>query len=89
MPPCLDVYCGCQTAVLISSAPSLTTTSIDHYVVIDDPGDERLSAFVRTYLAATPDERDAAALAELRRATMTLAFRSTSTHVATTGPSSR
>lgn len=62
MPPCLDVYVrlpGCSAAVL--------QTFIDRYVDVQNPGDNRLAAFTRTYITGGPEPGDADALAELRR----------------------
>ncbi|GAA4574024.1 hypothetical protein GCM10023176_40230 [Micromonospora coerulea] len=46
-------------------APEVFQLFIDRYVNTDDPGDERLSAFTRTYLTGTPTDADASALADL------------------------
>ncbi|MCW3818367.1 hypothetical protein ONA91_28345 [Micromonospora sp. DR5-3] len=39
---------------------------IDRYVNTDGPGDQRLSAFTRTYITGTPTDADASTLADLR-----------------------
>jgi hypothetical protein len=63
VPPCFDVY------VLVRSddRPSVLSRFIDKYVDTQDPGDPRLSAFVRTFVAQQPEPGDDDALVELRR----------------------
>ncbi|HYN95623.1 MAG TPA: hypothetical protein VES42_17385 [Pilimelia sp.] len=46
-------------------APEVLQAFIDRYVDAEDPGEERLAAFTRTYIDAAPADTDAAALAEL------------------------
>ncbi|MEU8296268.1 hypothetical protein AB0C04_03135 [Micromonospora sp. NPDC048909] len=58
---CWDVYVW-----VAQPTPEVLQVFIDRYVDTDDPGDERLSAFTRTYVAGPPTEADAAALADLR-----------------------
>jgi hypothetical protein len=62
MPPCLDVYVwvpGCE--------PDVFRAFVDRYVAVDDPGDERLHPFLRTYVTGTPRSGDAEALRGLSR----------------------
>jgi hypothetical protein len=62
MPPCLDVYVWlprCDAGAL--------NDFIEHYVDCPNPGDDRLSAFMRAYITGTADADDRAAIAELRR----------------------
>lgn len=62
MPPCLDVYVwvpGCE--------PDVLRAFVDRYVDVDDPGDERLHPFMRTYIAGSPRGGDAEALRDLGR----------------------
>lgn len=60
MPPCIDVYVW-----LPAAEPEVLARFLGRFVDADDPGDERLSAFVRVYVEQTADEADRAALAEL------------------------
>ncbi|MDX3586231.1 MULTISPECIES: hypothetical protein [Streptomyces] len=62
MPPCLDVYVWVPQCT-----PSVFQAFIDRYVDAENPGDERLRAFMRTYVAGAPAEGDYRALAELGR----------------------
>lgn len=62
MPPCLDVYVWVP-----ERTPGAFQAFIDRYVDTENPGDERLRAFMRTYVAGAPDEGDDRALAELGR----------------------
>ncbi|MGI5170295.1 hypothetical protein ACQEU3_38670 [Spirillospora sp. CA-253888] len=66
---CWDVYVW-----IPRHTPELFQTFIDRYVDPDRPGDERLAAFVRTYITGTPSCDDAAALAELRSGDSGAAF---------------
>ncbi|MGR6318773.1 hypothetical protein Q2K19_32150 [Micromonospora soli] len=62
MPPCLDVYVwvpGCE--------PDVFRAFVDRYVDVDDPGDERLHSFMRTYITGSPHSGDAEALQDLDR----------------------
>ncbi|GAA2185536.1 hypothetical protein GCM10009848_15530 [Micromonospora lupini] len=71
---CWDVYVWVPQRF-----PEVFQVFIDHYVNTDDPGDERLSAFTRTYITGTPTDADASALADLRwsgREALTLYLRS-------------
>lgn len=61
MPPCLDVY------VWVSERNSeVLGRFIDSYVNVDDPGDERLHAFVRVHVLGIASDTDEKALDESR-----------------------
>ncbi|MGW1671321.1 hypothetical protein [Streptomyces sp. NPDC002324] len=62
MPPCLDVYVWVP-----QGTPEVFRAFIDRYVDTENPGDERLGAFMRTHVVGAPDEGDGRALAELGR----------------------
>lgn len=62
MPPCLDV-----PVWLPGCAPEAFRAFVDRYADVDDPGDERLHAFMRTYIAGSPRRGDAEALRDLGR----------------------
>jgi hypothetical protein len=63
MPPTFDVY------VWVDSADQVDALSlfIDRYVDVDQPGDPRFDAFVRTFVLQQPQPGDPAELADLRR----------------------
>ena len=63
MPPTFDVYVLVRT----DDRAAVLARFIDQYVDAEDPGDPRLPAFVRTFVADQPDPGDIDALAELSR----------------------
>ncbi|MFC7478809.1 hypothetical protein ACFQX7_00325 [Luedemannella flava] len=60
MPPNWDVYTW-----LSERDPAVLSAFIARYVNVAAPGDTRLEAFVRTYVAGTPDDGDLEALSDL------------------------
>ncbi|MBY8871653.1 hypothetical protein K7640_07320 [Micromonospora sp. PLK6-60] len=58
---CWDIYVW-----IPQLSPEILRAFLDRYVDTDDPGEARLSAFLRSYVTGTATDADAAALADLR-----------------------
>ena len=63
MPPCFDVYVWVRS----TDRPATLARFVDRYVDRANPGDPRLEAFIRMFVAEEPLPGDAEALAYLRR----------------------
>jgi hypothetical protein len=63
VPPCFDVYVWVQG----DDRAGVLSRFIDRYVDVQDPGDPRFDAFVRTFVDQAPQDGDHDALLELRR----------------------
>ena len=63
VPPCFDVYVWIQQ----DARAGVLSRFIDRYVDVQNPGDPRFDAFVRTFVDQAPQRGDHDALRELRR----------------------
>jgi hypothetical protein len=63
VPPCVDVYVWVRT----NERAAVLSRFVDRYVSVQDPGDPRFDAFVRTFISQDPVPGDNEALADLRR----------------------
>jgi hypothetical protein len=64
VPPCFDVYVWIEG----HDRAGALSRFINRYVDLQDPGDPRFAAFVRTFVDQAPRQGDHDALLELRRA---------------------